>query len=226
MLPITGYTIKKNVDRIEDAELIFFGESHTDDNHLKSNAHIIDRLYKTGEIVFVEAEENALVKYSSSVKYVKSPIIIKGWDLSIGMSAWLGNYFIPTMRNLVKPIALFSVLSVIWTITIGKSYYGDILKPVVGGAFLFLSFAREFSNQVYVQLPPRNRNMFKILDNNHPCANKRSYIIAGAAHLWPAQIADNTVAMKELGTYLSNKKYAILIPPIPSGTLAHGMLKL
>lgn len=71
------------VDRIEEAELVFLGETHTDESHTYLNASVISKLFKPGDWILTEGANRCSEKKSrhQGVQYLsKEKYFASGWD--------------------------------------------------------------------------------------------------------------------------------------------------
>lgn len=82
--------IISNVEHIDEAEVVCFGENHYNDNHRRINGEMIDMLYVDEGILLIEkptkereGESNRLYDLAPNeqAKYVTKPIPTQGWDI-------------------------------------------------------------------------------------------------------------------------------------------------
>lgn len=218
----SNYTVRSNVEKIEDAQLIFLGETHYNNEHRRNNAKIIDSLYKPGEIVFVEAEENISTEsyksqFNSQIKFVTSPIIIKGWDIDFNLKD-IFYEGVEIIKNNAKLMPLPFILPMIVHQVAGEAFHLDKLALIAGLSITLFVCIAESSKKSLEKLPLRNRHMFMILDKHSPLPGNRKYVIGGSFHFSEVDEIQkkngllNDQAMKEFTEYLKDKKFAILIP--------------
>lgn len=219
-LDLSNYKIKANVKSLQEADYIFLGETRLSSAHKKANAAVIDALYREGEIVFIEENENNTKEergnFHCQTKFVKSDISIKGWDVESTIT--LKDKFSNLLPQMLQGGLESGLIATVAMALARNSYH---LDKVIAGIWVccqFINFMNIFAKEVCKELPIRNRHMFKILEQNNPGPNKKRYILGGTAHFSALSETlkqhgfDNTEAMRELANYLKNKKYVILTP--------------
>lgn len=208
------YGIKSNVASIEQAEVIFLGEYHYTEDHQRFHAKIIDALFNPGDIVFIEDNGDVpkeTLKQRFQIKFVQSPITIKGWDCY----SLVNDFFIPAVKNWIKPAVISSTITIFLGRMAGNSYHLDKLVYGVCALFNITSLLYFITFKIKTSIPQRNRHLYKILDNNPVPQGNRQYVIGGYLHFAVDRLYKEDFGIDisiDLDTFLKGKKYAILIP--------------
>lgn len=81
-----------NVDHLDEAEVVCFGDNHGRDEHKRINGQIVDMLYVDESILLIEKTKprknggsSLPIDHDSNkqAKYVTKPIPIQGWDIEL-----------------------------------------------------------------------------------------------------------------------------------------------
>lgn len=194
------YRVDSNVEHLDEAEVICFGETHTNDRHRAVNAALIDTLCEEDDRILTEHDEDG--RRTDQAKYVKHPLKVVGWDLNTdGAIRQLAE------ASQIQIRSLDEALRVILFGQFPRRHEIKVQKAV---------------QRVFNELPARNGNMCKKI-GEHSLKGRRLYVIAGSDHLRPT-IYSNTrysrwldrrpqdQAFQQTRNYLKTKKFAILTP--------------
>jgi hypothetical protein len=189
--------ISKNIEHLDEAEVICLGETHGTYRHMSNNGKLIDILSEPdSDLVLVEHDENLPTFRSDQAKYVKRPLPIKGWD----------KLDEETLQEISSKLDL-DPMSLISMIFFGRLPIQKLEEI-------------QWANQKIIDdLPARNQHMCQTIEENRG-KGRRIYVIAGSGHLSLPKgkmyrgldVKPQEEAFQETLTYLKTTKHAILIP--------------
>lgn len=227
----THYTVfATNVDILEDAEVICFGETHTIEDHRKHSAMIIDELSQPNDVLLLEEPApNQPEQYS---KYLKKQIETQCWDAPVSekdkeelLAYSLAEEFVqrpscPTCIEVPENTKIPSCCLI--TCALSAVLCDCICSKI------FSSCIRKYYKRKYLQgfqkiikdCPLRNEFMRKNIERV-VSQGKRAFLNSGSAHLRPidpkrrVKGIDYTAvdqAVEDTLNYLRTKKFIVLIP--------------
>lgn len=190
-------TIDKNVEYLDQAEVICLGEEHDNMNHRLINAEVIHALSKKGDLILTEDNGQSpcpsLWETTEQVRFVEDPLEIQGWDL-------------PLIRHSIKNVVLASI-----ALAFPKVYTLSYLKDRSYNA----------TQQLLNKFPERHHHMCKKIEENWK-GDRKIYVIGGFLHFCSPKENSRLAeyfdlkpvdrAYEETLQYLRTKKFAILIP--------------
>jgi hypothetical protein len=216
-------SVEKNVDHLDEAEVILLGETHTRQDHRKINAKLIDALSEPSDCLFVEdGESSPHPEQSKQIQYIRKRLTTRGWDLDELKGL---NVLIFAKMSRVFSL-LFSLVALPATLATGSLPSAVIPWASANGilSITFFILGMKELKEINDQIIDRNRNLCKVIEKSIG-ADRRLFVIAGSGHFTPMSKINASVrilnlfyedkslkAYQETIDYLKNKKFAILIP--------------
>jgi hypothetical protein len=71
--------IAANVSHLEDAEVICIGETHTNQQHRRNLAALVDSLATKGDLLLLEYDQRKAFR-TKQAEFIQTPLLTLGWD--------------------------------------------------------------------------------------------------------------------------------------------------
>lgn len=203
--------VAKNVEHLDEAQVIGLGEVHRKEEHQKNNGELIDALSEPKDEILVEtsiysAPASAVLKkppkdfnesekvlaqlldpkFSNQIKYVEKPLATSGWDLPLSQQNLCLNLTITPVIKIAISTCVLSGMAAIPFL---------FVKPITGialGALSALSIIgtsllsdRQEGIDLFSDMPARNRMLCQQTEEKLK-PDRRVFVIAGAAHWTPS----------------------------------------
>ena len=225
-----NYRIEGNVKNVSDAEVIFFGETHTKVSHRKMNGELIDALNPGGLRVLVECTESEINEnpeaFSCYVKFCKKPMSLGGWDNASNFSKGRDIFDkLKVLKVFVSALVISQLSSVFLKFSGMPSnfvYPYSAFFFFYTGSHIFINLHQVMKTTVLGSLF-RNRHMYSVIERDKKRFEK-VVVVAGSAHLeihkpfsfiWYCFSSLQTKYWnqnEEMRKYLADKKYVTLVP--------------
>lgn len=196
-----NFKMISNVDHLDEAEVICFGETHWNNRHMRNHALLIDALCEQDDLILLEYDEKYGKREPDAASYVQQSLTKMGWDKRDPSADATDKIGLRLNQELSLPTLIRRIL--------------DRVFPRLAK---LEEKERDYLQKVFDELPERNRRLCKTIEENQK-KDRRIYAIVGSSHLRPSKEKKNdginrepqTQAFNETLAYLQTKKYAILI---------------